>query len=87
MLPGTATASSPIHPQGSGPGVVRHLRQVMLWPLRLIPANVADDSERRRAPWQLLRELGDATSSQPAGVSPRRYRRKPRRNTQPASAA
>ncbi len=35
---------------------VRHMRQVLLWPLRLIPADVADDSDARRAPWQLLRD-------------------------------
>ena len=40
---------------------VRHLRQVLLWPLRLIPADIADDDVRRRAPWQLLREMGDAS--------------------------
>ena len=44
------------------PGItVRHLRQVLLWPLRLIPDGVADDSEHRRAPWQLLRAMGDAS--------------------------
>ena len=41
MLPGTAPVSSPSHPQGTGPVVVRHLRQVMLWPLRLIPVMMA----------------------------------------------
>ena len=40
---------------------VRHLRQALLWPLRLIPDGVADDSEHRRAPWQLLRAMGDAS--------------------------
>jgi len=40
---------------------VHRLRQVLLWPLRLIPAGIADDAEQRRAPWQLLRQLGDAT--------------------------
>lgn len=37
---------------------VRHLRQVLLWPLRLIPAGVPDDAPERRAPWQGLRALG-----------------------------
>ena len=41
--------------------MVRHLRQTLLWPLRLIPAGVTDDDARRRAPWQLLREMGDAS--------------------------
>lgn len=36
---------------------VRHLRQALLWPLRLIPQAVADDAEQRRAPWQLLRDV------------------------------
>ena len=40
---------------------VRHLRQALLWPLRLIPDGVADDSEHRRAPWHLLRAMGDAS--------------------------
>jgi hypothetical protein len=42
------------------PAVVRHLRQVLLWPLRLI-STATDDSEARRAPWRLLREMGDAS--------------------------
>ena len=40
---------------------VRHLRQVLLWPLRLITAGVSDDSEHRRAPWRVLREMGETT--------------------------
>ncbi|MEP7302447.1 MAG: hypothetical protein ABI699_13045 [Caldimonas sp.] len=40
---------------------VRHLRQALLWPLRLIQAGASDDDVRRRAPWQLLREMGDAS--------------------------
>ena len=40
---------------------VRHLRQVLLWPLRLVPASATDDSEHRRAPWKLLQQLGDAS--------------------------
>ncbi|MBC7993767.1 MAG: hypothetical protein H7Z15_11045 [Rhizobacter sp.] len=38
---------------------VRHLRQVLLWPLRLIPTGTSNT--QRRAPWQLLRDMGDAT--------------------------
>jgi hypothetical protein len=41
--------------------VVRHLRQARLWPVRLIPPHAGDDSEKRRAPWQLLREMGEAS--------------------------
>ena len=43
---------------------VRHFRQVLLWPLRLIPAASAGDDEndaQRRAPWRALRDLGDAS--------------------------
>ena len=43
-----------------GPGIVRHLRQVLLWPLRLMPAVLPDGSAHRK-PWQLLRELGTAS--------------------------
>ncbi|HSV71486.1 MAG TPA: hypothetical protein VLI72_15360 [Methylibium sp.] len=41
--------------------VVRHLRQVMVWPLRVVPPPGQDDSERRRAPWRALQELGEAS--------------------------
>jgi len=41
---------------------VRHLRQVLLWPLRLIPARAAAAAgESGRTPWQILRDLGDAS--------------------------
>jgi hypothetical protein len=41
---------------------VRHLRQVLLWPLRLMPVPAAADArERHRAPWKVLREMGDAS--------------------------
>ncbi len=40
-------------------GRVRQLRQVLLWPLRLMP--VAEDTDHRRKPWKLLREMGDAS--------------------------
>ena len=39
--------------------LVRHFRQALLWPLRLMP-----DADARRAhhgPWQVLREFGDAS--------------------------
>jgi hypothetical protein len=38
---------------------VRHLRQVLLWPLRLMPATGADQTHQR--PWELLRGMGDAS--------------------------
>lgn len=40
---------------------VRHLRQVLLWPLRLVAAVGAEEDARRRSPWQVLREMGDAS--------------------------
>jgi hypothetical protein len=41
---------------------VRHLRQVLLWPLRLMPVQRIDAArEPHRAPWKLLREMGDAS--------------------------
>ena len=39
---------------------VRHLRQVLLWPLRMMPLKRAA-GQARRTPWQVLRELGDAS--------------------------
>jgi hypothetical protein len=54
----TSSAPPPADPRAI---TVQHLRQSLLWPLRLIPAGVSDDSEHRRAPWQLLRALGDAS--------------------------
>ena len=44
----------------SGGPAVRHLRQVLLWPLRLMPLRRAD-GQPRRTPWQVLRDLGDAS--------------------------
>ena len=38
---------------------VRHFRQILLWPLRLIPARGAAETQKR--PWQILRDLGDAS--------------------------
>jgi hypothetical protein len=58
MLQQAAPRSQP-PVQGAAPAV-RHLRQVLLWPLRLISA-APDDSEERRVPWRALRALGDAT--------------------------
>ncbi len=41
---------------------VRHLRQVLLWPLRLMPVpRVGIAGGAHRTPWQVLRELGDAS--------------------------
>jgi hypothetical protein len=52
----------PAPPATDAAPTVRHLRQALLWPLRLIPQAVADDAEQRRAPWQLLREMGEQAS-------------------------
>ena len=38
---------------------VRHLRQALLWPLRLMP--VATDPSRHHGPWQVLRDMGEAS--------------------------
>ena len=51
-------------PESLGAPTVRHLRQALLWPLRLIPAPTAAEgagAESRRAPWQWLREQGAAS--------------------------
>lgn len=40
---------------------VQHLRQVLLWPLRLLPAHDGD----LRAPWQRLRDLGNTGRASP----------------------
>ena len=41
--------------------VVRHLRQVLLWPLRLMPLRGPFGARLRRTPWQVLRDLGEAS--------------------------
>ena len=57
MLQETSTPSDSPRQAAASPRVA-HLRQILLWPLRLIPLVEADDSEQRRAPWQLLRDAG-----------------------------
>lgn len=39
--------------------VVQHLRQTLLWPLRLMPTHQPRSAQR--GPWQVLRDLGDAS--------------------------
>ena len=39
---------------------VRHLRQILLWPLRLMPVRRID-GQPRRTPWRVLRDLGEAS--------------------------
>ena len=49
-------------PQPAADTAVRHLRQILLWPLRLIPARESIDSSKpQRTPWQILRDLGEAS--------------------------
>jgi hypothetical protein len=38
---------------------VRHLRQILLWPLRLIPAR--EPGGTQRTPWQVLRDMGNTS--------------------------
>jgi hypothetical protein len=45
------TAPTPASP------TVRHLRQVLLWPLRLLQQG----GGHGRPPWQVMRDLGDAS--------------------------
>ena len=42
---------------------VHHFRQVLLWPLRLMPATGADQTHQR--PWEVLRALGEADGGSP----------------------
>lgn len=53
----------PADDRAAGSTQVRHFRQVLLWPLRLIPTVAGDDEQdaQRRAPWRASRELGDAS--------------------------
>jgi hypothetical protein len=57
--------AAPSAASASEPPVVRQLRHVLLWPLRLLPAAdgapSASADRRRRRPWQDLRDLGDAS--------------------------
>lgn len=50
MADKTTTASGP---------TVRHLRQALLWPVRLMP--VVGNHPARHGPWQLLRDMGEAS--------------------------
>lgn len=48
--------------QASRAVVVRHLRQILLWPLRLMPlVRPGSGDKPRRTPWQILRDLGEAS--------------------------
>jgi hypothetical protein len=57
----TQPQASVADPEHGGTPMVRHLRQVLLWPLRLMPvARDGADRDSRHAPWKLLREMGEA---------------------------
>ena len=54
-------AASTLHaPAAAGSVPVRHFRQVLLWPLRLLPV-AAGESSRGAPPWQVLRDAGEAS--------------------------
>ncbi len=58
----TQPPPSRTEPEVGAATMVRHLRQVLLWPLRLMPVVRAGDThDSRRAPWKLLREMGDTS--------------------------
>ena len=64
MLHPVSDAAQPGHAADAAPDAVsvRHLRQVLLWPLRLMPLRGAADAEgRHRTPWQVLRDMGGAS--------------------------
>jgi len=58
-----ATATAPATTTAAAELAVRHFRQILLWPLRLMPAPrpAGAAAARHRTPWQILRDLGDAS--------------------------
>lgn len=46
-------------PNASNPACVRQFRQILLWPLRLMP--VRDSAGHLAKPWQLLADMGEAS--------------------------
>ena len=63
-MPQPLSETLSVDDRAAGHTTVRHFRQVLLWPLRLIPVATAGDDEndaQRRAPWRALRDLGDAS--------------------------
>jgi len=59
MLQATAPSPTPAPHPAADPPAVRHFRQVLLWPLRLLP--VASAGGERKKPWQVLADLGEAS--------------------------
>jgi len=58
LSPTTLATAAQDKTAGPAPAV-RHLRQTLLWPLRLMPT--AQPRHAHRGPWQVLRDLGDAS--------------------------
>ncbi len=52
-----STASAPTTP--TAPPVVEHFRQVLLWPLRLMPVRGSEGTHAK--PWQVLADMGEAS--------------------------
>jgi hypothetical protein len=59
MLQASPALTERSDPPACAAGRVRQLRQVLLWPLRLMPVQGSEGA--RRKPWQLLREMGEAS--------------------------
>lgn len=55
----TPLPQEPHSDQPSGDAAVRRFHQILLWPLRLMRPR--DDAGARQKPWQLLRDMGDAS--------------------------
>jgi len=61
MTDASARPSAPLSSAAALP-TVRHLRQVLLWPLRLMPVpGPGGQAEAHARPWRVLRDMGDAT--------------------------
>jgi len=54
-------ASAPAEAAGIQAPAVRHLRQALLWPVRLMRPDTPDADGAAPTPWQMLRDLGDAS--------------------------
>jgi hypothetical protein len=59
-LPDPAAAHRAVSSEAAACPAVKHLRQVLLWPLRLMPAPGAAGASHS-TPWQVLRDLGEAS--------------------------
>ena len=59
LIPPPVTATPGVAAGTFSTPLVQHFRQALLWPVRLMP--VANAQRTQQHPWQLLRELGDAS--------------------------